>query len=219
MASTRLRLALLVVLVAAAAGLIALVGPHSPQGLRTLMAGFGPLAPLALLAAWVLLTPAMFPGTVLAAAGGLLLGTTSGLLVSVAGAVLGAASAFLVARIARPRQDFGPARLRAVQGRIERRPILAVALLRIAPGMPATLLNYAGGLSRIRLAHFTTGIALGGTPRAVLYTMVGATVLNPTSTAALITGGVLLATTVAAAAGAWLGRHRLGLARPATVAA
>jgi len=219
MASTRPRLALLVVLVAGAAGAIAFVGPRSPEALRALMDGFGPLAPLALLGAWAVLTPAMFPGTVLAAAGGLLLGTTQGLVVSCVGAVVGASAAFLVARIARPKQDFGPERLRAVQSRLEHRPVIAVALLRIAPGVPATLLNYAGGLSRIRLRHFTTGIALGGTPRAILYTMVGASLLHPTSTVALVTGAVLAVTTVVVAAGAWRGRHRLGLVRPAAAAA
>ena len=58
----------------AASAAAAFLLPHSPSGLRGLLAGAGPVAPLIALAAWILLTPAMFPGTVLAAASGLAFG-------------------------------------------------------------------------------------------------------------------------------------------------
>jgi hypothetical protein len=55
------------IVVAVAASGAAFLLPHTPSGLRGLLAGAGPAAPLIALAAWILLTPAMFPGTVLAA--------------------------------------------------------------------------------------------------------------------------------------------------------
>src|ERR1700750_2029907 len=51
----------------------ALLLPHSPSDLRDLVLGAGIAAPAIVLAAWVVLTPALFPGTLLAAAGGLAL--------------------------------------------------------------------------------------------------------------------------------------------------
>lgn len=64
----------LIVVAMAVAAVAAFLLPHSPSGLRGLLASVGPGAPLIALAAWVLLTPAMFPGGVLAAAGGLAFG-------------------------------------------------------------------------------------------------------------------------------------------------
>ena len=75
--------------------------PHSPSGLRGLLAEAGPAAPLIALAAWILLTPAMFPGTVLAAASGLAFGASGGSLLAFGGAVAGGLTAFALARTAR----------------------------------------------------------------------------------------------------------------------
>ena len=52
--------------------------PHSPSDLRELLLSLGPAAPAIALAAWMVLTPALFPGTVLAAAGGLAFGALGG---------------------------------------------------------------------------------------------------------------------------------------------
>ena len=58
------------------------------------------------LAAWIVLTPAMFPGTVLAAAGGLAFGALGGSLIACAGAVGGGLAAFALARtVARQQAD------------------------------------------------------------------------------------------------------------------
>jgi hypothetical protein len=145
----RVRLLALALLIAALA-VAALAGaPHTPAGLRALIDGLGPAAPLALLAAWVVLTPALFPGTVLAAAGGLVLGPALGVPLALTGATLGAAAAFALARAGGARAVAGleGRRLAAIQERLERRGFVAVAALRAAPGMPATALNYAAGLA------------------------------------------------------------------------
>jgi uncharacterized membrane protein YdjX (TVP38/TMEM64 family) len=95
--------------------------------------------------------------------------------VALLGATLGGAAAFLAAR----RLGRGPAealagpRLKRLQERVERRPLLTIALARIAPGSPATILNYAAGLTRIRLRHFVAGTLIGGAPRVLAYTALG----------------------------------------------
>ncbi len=131
----RCRLAALATKVALGTTAVALLAPHSPAGLQALAAGAGPWAFFALLGAWVLLTPMLFPGTVLAVAGGLLLGAGPGIVVSLAGATAGAAAAFLVARLARgddaPR---APGRMGALQERLEAHGFATVAAARIAPG-------------------------------------------------------------------------------------
>jgi hypothetical protein len=54
-----------------------------------MVVGVGIAAPLIAVGAWVLLTPALFPGTVLAAASGLAFGAVDGVALSLVGAVLG----------------------------------------------------------------------------------------------------------------------------------
>jgi uncharacterized membrane protein YdjX (TVP38/TMEM64 family) len=166
-------------LLAAVAGLLftaaALGMPHSPDGLRALVVPLGWAAPLAFVLLWAALTPALFPGTVLAAASGLLFGTAAGTVVSIAGGTLGSVLAFTIARrVARgAADDIGGARARRLRERIERRGFASVLLARLAPGVPVTLLNYAGGLSRLRLGTFAAAIAVGGAPRAFAYTALG----------------------------------------------
>ena len=198
---------------AIAAGALA---PHSPAALSAAVADLGILAPLAALAAWALLTPALFPGTVLAAAGGLALGAVMGTAVSLAGALLGALAAFAVARAGGGGAGgrIGGERLRALRDRLERRGFLAVLLLRAAPGVPATALNYAAGLSRIRLRDFTAGIALGGSPRVAAYALLGGSLLHPTSPAAIAGLALLAAMTLGAPAALLVARWRARTVRP-----
>lgn len=90
----------LIVVVLAAFPAAAILLPHSSSGLRALLTSLGPAAPLLALGAWILLTPAMFPGTVLAAAGGLAFGAVDGSLIALVGAVAGGVAAFTLARTA-----------------------------------------------------------------------------------------------------------------------
>jgi uncharacterized membrane protein YdjX (TVP38/TMEM64 family) len=72
-----------------------------------------------------------------------------------------------------PAEALAGPRLTRLRERVERRPVLAITLARGAPGSPATVLNYAAGLTRIRLRHFVAGSVLGGAPRVLAYTALG----------------------------------------------
>jgi uncharacterized membrane protein YdjX (TVP38/TMEM64 family) len=134
-----------------------------------------PLLAAAAVAAWTLLTPSLVSGTLLAAATGMLLGGPLGMPVALVGATLGSVVAFFVARrLGRgPVEELAGPRLTRLRERIERRPLLTIILARLAPGSPATVLNYAAGLTRIRLRHFVAGIVIGGAPRVLAYTALG----------------------------------------------
>jgi uncharacterized membrane protein YdjX (TVP38/TMEM64 family) len=56
----------------------------------------------------------------------------------------------------------------------------------MAPGVPATLLNYACGLTRVRLRDFVSGSAIGGAPRILAYAALGASGGHLGSTPALV---------------------------------
>jgi uncharacterized membrane protein YdjX (TVP38/TMEM64 family) len=170
----RLAAAVPVVLLVIAAGLLL---PHSPSELRDLALSAGVAAPAAALLAWVVLTPALFPGPVLAAAGGLAFGAVGGTALACAGAVLGGVAAFWIARtVAR-----GPvtqllrrsARLQRVHAVVERRGFAAVLAARLMPGVPATGLNYAAGVSPVRPRAFIAAIAIGALLRTTPYALLG----------------------------------------------
>ena len=169
------RLIVLALLIAAAFGAAFAFLPHDPAEVARLADLPVPLLAAVAIAAWTLLTPALVSGTLLAAATGLLLGGVAGMPVSLLGATLGGIAAFFVAR----RFGRGPAealageRVTRLRERVERRPLLSIVLARAAPGSPATVLNYAVGLTRVRLRHFVAGSLIGGAPRVLAYTALG----------------------------------------------
>jgi len=155
----------------------ALLLPHSPSGLRDLVLAGGVAAPAIVLAAWVVLTPALFPGTLLAATGGLAFGAVGGTAIGCGGAVLGGLAAFALARTV----GRGPAarvaqrsrRLVRLQALLERRGFAAILAARLMPGVPACGLYYAAGLSPVRYRAFTAAIAIGALLRTTPYALLG----------------------------------------------
>jgi uncharacterized membrane protein YdjX (TVP38/TMEM64 family) len=155
-------------------GLAALLLPHSPSALQHVVRTWGWAGPILFVALWAALTPALFSGTVLATAAGLLFGAALGTALGVLGATLGALVSFGIARrwgMGAFQQIAGKrgGRLELVQARVARSPFRAVLALRLMPGMPATWLNYAVGLTRVRPVPFAAASALGGLPRVFIY--------------------------------------------------
>jgi uncharacterized membrane protein YdjX (TVP38/TMEM64 family) len=151
--------------------------PHAPSELRDLAISAGWAAPAVALAAWVLLTPALFPGPVLAAAGGLAFGAVGGTALACAGAVLGGVAAFwlarTVARGAATRTMRRSAKLERVHTVLEQRGFAAVLAARMMPGVPATGLYYAAGISPVAPRAFTAAIAIGALLRTTPYALLG----------------------------------------------
>jgi uncharacterized membrane protein YdjX (TVP38/TMEM64 family) len=172
-----LRLALLAALVGAAFLAVASSGHLSAQRVRGWVDDYGVAGPLVFIAVSALLTPALFPGPLLAGASGLLFGTWLGTPISIVSATLGATIAFGIARwIAHDAvEGLEPAhpRLRALRAFVARRGFLSILYARIVPGIPYSLVNYAAGLSPVALRTFAAATALGCAPRAFAYTALG----------------------------------------------
>ena len=173
----RLRLIGLIALVAGAFVAALAFLPHSPASLRALILGAGVLGPAIALAAWVLLTPAMFSGALLAAASGVAFGAVGGTALSLGGAVLGGLAAFALARtVAR-----GPVeamllrrpRLERIHDLLEHRGFVATLAARLMPGVPATALHYAAGVSPVTTRAFAGAIAVGAVVRTAPYAILG----------------------------------------------
>lgn len=197
--SPRWRIASLVAVVAALAAFFALSGSLSSAAVRDRFDGLGAAGPLVFVAASSLLTVALFPGPLLAGAAGLLFGTALGTPVAIAAATLGAVLAFslgrfwahdAVAELARGRV----ARLRAWIGA---RGFLAVLYARLAPGVPYSLVNYAAGLSPVRLRSFALATLIGCSPRAFAYAALGGSLGDLGSPEAIVAIALLVAMALA----------------------
>jgi uncharacterized membrane protein YdjX (TVP38/TMEM64 family) len=140
-------------------------------------------------AVYVVATVCLLPGSLLTLAAGFIYGPVYGTPVALVAANLGATAAFLLARSTLREQ---------VQRRLEKQPRFAaldalvgehgfrvVALLRLSPLFPFTLLNYALGLTRVSLRAYFVASLLGMLPGTFLYVYLGSLV---PSAAALVSG-------------------------------
>jgi uncharacterized membrane protein YdjX (TVP38/TMEM64 family) len=212
-----LRLALLGGLVTAGLVAVAASGSLSAGRVRDWVDGYGAAGPLVFIVLSALLTVVLFPGPLLAGASGLLFGTALGTPVSIIAATLGATLAFSLARwLAHDAvtELQGP-RLAALRAWVGRRGFVSVLYARIAPGIPYNLVNYAAGLSPVRLRAFAAATALGCAPRAFAYTALGGSLGDLRSPEAVVALVVLV---VMALAGLVLARRDLTRAGAAPAA-
>jgi uncharacterized membrane protein YdjX (TVP38/TMEM64 family) len=122
-------------------------------------------------------TALFFPGLPLTLGAGFLYGAIIGTLVVSPASVAGATLAFLIARyVAR---DWVTRRLKkypqaaAIDRAIEKNGFKAVVLLRLQPVLPFNILNYALGLTSIRLRDYMLASWIGMFPATVLYVYLG----------------------------------------------
>jgi uncharacterized membrane protein YdjX (TVP38/TMEM64 family) len=190
-------LGLLAAVVGLAFAVVALTVPHSAQSLRDAFAGLGVAAPFAFIAAATVLTCALFPYPLIAAAGGLVFGTALGTVVSIAAGTAGALAAFLIARTggARAVVDLAGPRLRRLLAAVGRRGFVAVLYLRIVPGVPRDVANYGAGLTPVGVVPYALATLLGIAPRAFAYSALGSSfsVTDLTSPQAIAAVAVLAA--------------------------
>jgi uncharacterized membrane protein YdjX (TVP38/TMEM64 family) len=196
--SARWRLATLAAVLLAAVLLLALSGSLSVDRVRGWADGYGAAGPLVFVALSASLTVVFFPGPLLAGASGLLFGTAVGTPVSLVAATLGASLAFCLGRwwAHDAVEEVAGPRTRALRAWVGRKGFLAVLYARIAPGMPYNVVNYAAGLTPVRLATFAAATAIGAAPRAFAYTALGGQLGSFSSWQTIVAASVLAAMAV-----------------------
>lgn len=115
------------------------------------------------------------PGSVLTLAGGALFGPVWGTVYNLTGATIGATLAFLVARYLASdwvEQKTG-GRLKQLKNGVEGEGWRFVAFVRLVPLFPFNLLNYALGLTRIKLSHYVIATVVCMAPAGFAYTYLG----------------------------------------------
>ena len=139
------------------------------------VAGFGAAGPLVFMLLYALGTVLFLPGSVITLAGGAIFGPLWGTVYNLTGATLGALLAFLIARYLAAdwvERRAGGRVARLKQG-VEGEGWRFVAFVRLVPLFPFNALNFALGLTRIRLSHYVIASYVCMLPGALAYTYLG----------------------------------------------
>jgi uncharacterized membrane protein YdjX (TVP38/TMEM64 family)/rhodanese-related sulfurtransferase len=135
----------------------------------------GSAGPILFMLIYALGTVFFLPGSVLTLAGGALFGPVLGTFYNLTGATLGATLAFLVAKYLASGwvEKKSGGRLKQLKQGVEGEGWRFVAFVRLVPLFPFNLLNYALGLTRIKLSHYIITSYLCMLPGAIAYTYLG----------------------------------------------
>jgi len=141
------------------------------------VARLGPWGPLLFVLTYVAATVLFLPGSVLTLGAGAVFGVVWGSLYVSVASTLGATAAFLVGRyFARAwvaRKIEGNASFAAIDRAVADEGWKIVGLTRLSPVFPYTLLNYAFGLTRVKLRDYVLASWIGMMPGTVMYVYLG----------------------------------------------
>lgn len=135
----------------------------------------GPVAPLLFILIYALAAVLFLPGSALTLAGGALFGPVLGTFYNLTGATLGATLAFLIARYLAADwvTNKTGGRVKQLINGVEKEGWRFVAFVRLVPLFPFNLLNYALGLTRLRLLHYILATSLFMLPGTIAFTYLG----------------------------------------------
>ncbi|WP_349628149.1 VTT domain-containing protein [Bradyrhizobium lablabi] len=156
-------------------------------------------APLYAVAAFVLGGLVVFPVLVLIAATAAALGPWLGFVSAIAGVTLSSLLLFMIGRFLGHRrlQSLLGKRALRVQNRIVGKGIVAVALIRMVPIAPFSLVNVLAGASQLSLRDFMVGTLLGMSPGIITMAALGAQIAdfarNASWSSALLLGLIIVA--------------------------
>lgn len=136
-------------------------------------------------AVYIAATVLLLPGSLLTVGAGLAYGPVFGTLLVSPVSVTAATLAFLLGRTVARSWVAGrvgnDTRLAAIDAAIGRHGFKIVALLRLSPVLPFNLLNYALGLTGVRLRDYVAASFLGMLPGTLLYVYLGSLVTTVTA--------------------------------------
>lgn len=143
--------------------------------LETWVNDAGVAGPIVFMLIYIIGTVVFLPGSVLTLAGGALFGPLLGTFYNLTAATIGAIISFIAARYLAhdwvEKKTGG--KLRSLKQGVESEGWKFVAFVRLVPLFPFNLLNYALGLTRIKLSHYSIATYICMLPGAIAYTYIG----------------------------------------------
>ena len=166
-----LRVLILCLLVTGIAAVSAAETATNARWIGSLIDRFGPLVPVGFVVVHVLASLLFVPRSVMAIVAGMLFGFWAACGWAMLGSTAGAVTAFFIARyinsgliVPEEIKRIGPLLERAEEGGWR-----AVAIVRLLPLLPHSLVNYALGLTRLGPSEYTLGSIVGMLPETYVY--------------------------------------------------
>jgi len=160
------------------------------------VAGLGPWGPVLFVLVYILATVLFIPGSVLTLGAGAVFGVASGAIYVSIASTLGATCAFLVgrylARDAIARRIAGNERFASIDRAVANEGWKIVLLTRLSPAFPFTLLNYAFGLTQVKLRHYVLASWVGMMPGTIMYVYLGSLANTASGARERTTGELML---------------------------
>ncbi|SCX81716.1 Uncharacterized membrane protein YdjX, TVP38/TMEM64 family, SNARE-associated domain [Desulfoluna spongiiphila] len=178
-----LKVLILLALIGAAAGLklSGFTDSLSPDAVRQWVEGYGLAAPIIFVALYCIAPCLLLPASPLTLAAGLLFGPALGLACTMVGATGGATLAFLVSRYLAGdwvRGKVAGTGLERLDRKVAEEGWKAVAFTRLVPVFPFFLLNYAFGLTRVRLSHYVAATFVCMFPATLAFILFSSSLLD-----------------------------------------
>ncbi len=175
MPSPKARLAAFVTGLSLLAVVVLVAAPVDEAALREALEPLGAAAPFGFVVLGALLGAVFVPGPIIAGASGLLFGTATGFVVSLASTICTSVMALGAARAAGREgvQELENPRVHLVERVLQRHGVGAVVFQRLLPGVPDAPCSYLFGLAGLRVWQIALGTLIGSAPRAFSYTAIG----------------------------------------------
>ncbi|MFV1984764.1 MAG: TVP38/TMEM64 family protein [Thiohalomonadales bacterium] len=135
----------------------------------------GIAGPIVFMLIYAIGTVFFLPGSILTLTGGAIFGPILGTLYNLTGATIGATLAFIISRYLASDwvENKTGGRLKQLKEGVEGEGWRFVAFVRLVPLFPFNILNYALGLTRIKLSHYIIASYIFMLPGAFAYTYLG----------------------------------------------
>jgi len=143
--------------------------------LETWVKDAGAAGPIVFMLIYIIGTVFFLPGSILTLAGGALFGPVLGTFINLTAATIGAIISFIAARYLASDwvEKKSGGRLKSLKEGVEGEGWKFVAFVRLVPLFPFNLLNYALGLTKIKLSHYSLATYICMLPGAFAYTYLG----------------------------------------------
>ncbi|MCJ8312880.1 MAG: TVP38/TMEM64 family protein [Saccharospirillaceae bacterium] len=145
------------------------------EAIQTWLKSLGYWAPVIFIMIYIISTVFFIPGSLLTLASGVLFGPIFGTFFTLIGATIGATISFMISRfLARDwiEKKSGP-RLNQLQRGVDKEGWRFIAMVRLVPLFPFSILNYALGLTRIRISVYVITSFICMAPGSLAYNYLG----------------------------------------------
>jgi uncharacterized membrane protein YdjX (TVP38/TMEM64 family) len=141
------------------------------------ISSLGTLAPIVFILLYILACVLFIPGSIMTIGAGVIFGVIRGSIYVSIGATIGATCAFLTGRYLTrgwiARRIAGNRNFQAIDAAVAQGGWKIVLLTRLSPIFPFNLVNYAYGVTKVRLRDYVLATWLGTLPGTVMYVYIG----------------------------------------------